>query len=211
MLQVLAGGGNLAQAEQLDERYRRELTASADAGEIERQAALASQLTVLYLKQDFAGLLTLALQPELAGSAAYFRYQCHLEMGQCAAAAADLKSQGGTLNPTDLLRLSVCARTSGDLEKAAEWQDLACAQFERGQEDQREISKLLRRAADVTVQDTRDVSADAGQKAILLIALAQQSKDHRDELLALAERLNYSRLFPYHFNRKAIEALRGAN
>jgi tetratricopeptide (TPR) repeat protein len=209
-LEVLAAAGKLSQARDVTARYQRDTTALPDAGENGKQAAQASQITILYLNQEFAELLALAQQPELADSLAHLRYQCHLEMGECDAAAVDLKSKPGVPDGFDLVRLSICARMSGKAEKAAELQQEACAQFDQGLKEQRLVSSLLGRAADATVEETSDLNFEPRRKATLLIALAQQSTSHRDELLAMAEKLNSSRLFPYTFHWKAIAALREA-
>ena len=82
--------------------------------------------------------------------------------------------------------------------------------FDQGAREQRQITSLLKQAAEATVEKTRDVNIDPRQKAIVLIALAQQSTSHRNELLALAEKLNASRGFPHNFQEHAIAALRQA-
>ncbi len=209
LLEVLAARDKLSKAREHNVDFQRDITALPNSGENGKQAIQTSQVTMQYLDQDFAELLAFAQKPELPDWAAYLRYQCHLELGQYDAAAVDLQSKGGAPDGFDLLRLSVGARMSGDAQKAAEWQGQVCDQFDQGLEEQRRVSSLLKRAANVTLEETRDVNVDPRQKAILLIALAQQSTSHRGELLALAEKLNSSRLFPYHFQRRAIAAVQG--
>ena len=109
LLEVLAAAGKLSEVKELHAQYERQLANYPDAGAQGREAAAASEAEMLYLTQDYAGLFALAERPELADRAAGLRYQCHLETGQCGAAAADLQAGRGAPDGFDLLRLSVCA------------------------------------------------------------------------------------------------------
>ncbi len=60
----------------------------------------------------------------------------------------------------------------------------------------------------MTVQQVTDLEIEPGTKAIIAIALAQQSPEHRAELLTLGEKLNYAMRFPHYYLQSAIAALR---
>ncbi len=54
----------------------------------------------------------------------------------------------------------------------------------------------------------QDITLDVQDKLTLLLALAQHAPPDKERFLDLAERLNFSPLYPYFFNRTAIAALR---
>jgi tetratricopeptide (TPR) repeat protein len=211
LLDVLAAQDKLAQARYFNDEYLKQLAAQGTNSENERFAARAAQCRMLYLDKSFTELLAQSQEPELASSAANLRYQCHLELGQYADAAADLESGAGQRDPTDLVRLSIGWRMAGDEPRATECRTKACERLDAGLPDGRQIAAILRAGADAKWEDIESLSIEPERKATLLIALAQQSPARQDQLLALAEKLNYARLFPRHFHERAIAALREKN
>ena len=206
LLEVLAAQNKLGQAMAANAQYAKALNALPETGDDVQQAIEIVEIMLWYLQQDFRRILKHS--DRSPDEFAFLRYQCHLELGMYDDAAADLELAGNPPDPFNELQLSVGWRMSGDERKADAWQNRACEQFEQGLAQQRQIASLLRGAAGATLEAAHDVTLQPHEKTIVLIALAQQSGDHEDELLALAEKLNYSRKFPYYFNERAIAAAR---
>ncbi len=211
LLSVLAAQGRIAEARSASDEYHRRLSDAGGTEEFWHRALVFEQLRLTYLEGDFDAFLKLSDDPIVAEWAAYVRYQGHLEKELYDAAAADLSQNNGTVNGFDSLPLAIGWRLAGDGIKSAEWWDKAIAQLERGATEHRYVATLLRKAPDISDDELRTLSVDAQHKALILIALAQQTRVRRDSLLTLAEKLNYLPGFPHHFIARAISAIRATD
>jgi hypothetical protein len=206
LLSLLGAQGQLGRARTETDRYVESIQALPDAGPSGQTAVAAVEFAMGYLEGEFDGILA-QMQHEPEGH--YGRYQCYLEMGRNDDAAAELDATGDTASGYDLLNLSVAYRLQGDEAKAARWHDRAYARFAAGSQDERQLAALLSRGGGVSLADIDNVTLEPKRQPIALVALAQQSPEARAGLLERAERLNYSRMFPYRFLQRAIAASRG--
>ncbi len=163
-----------------------------------------------YLDGDYPRLLEDADAPELADVSPQLRFQARLELGQFDKAAEELAAIEGPSDSFHPLRLAVAWRATGKAQQADEWLEKACQQLEADEIDNQRAAALLRGATTASWSDIQDVSLDPTDKVVFLLALAQLSPDKRNDLLALAERLNYSPTFSHHFNRRIIGMMRDA-
>ena len=102
------------------------------------------------------------------------------------------------------LELGLAYRLAGDESRAAEWTDKACSKLESGDADARRASTLLRSTDAPTREALDNVTMDARNKALLAAVLAVKFPALHDELGALAQRLNVTRLPPYHLVQRAV-------
>ena len=208
LLDVLAAQGKLDEVKQTDQAFADRMAASPDLDETQKKVAKVSRMRMLYLTKDYATLLAEANDADFQAVATDLRFPAHLEQGELAAAAADLEAKTEGQDPLDALLLSIALRAAGDEQQAAAWQAKALPPLAAADIDHARISPLFAAPADVTVQQVTDLEIEPGTKAIVAIALAQQSPEHRAELLALGEKLNYAMRFPHYYLQSAIAALR---
>ncbi|REK09484.1 MAG: hypothetical protein DWQ37_18815 [Planctomycetota bacterium] len=206
LLAVLAAQGRMNDVRHASEEYVQGFAMMGENGPNAREAIALSEYTAAYLTSDFAAVLAASDRPELAKYAANLRYQANLELGRYDRAAEALQADDGGADAMDSLQLSVAYRAAGDHAGAAYWQNRACSQLDDGRREEVAIAEMLRRASELNMDETRNLALVPRQKVTALIALAQQSPKHREELLKLATRLNYSRIFPHHFNERMIAA-----
>jgi|GEM_PF-2134853 len=160
-----------------------------------------------YLERDFAQVLKDSHTYPLAGGEARMRYQAHLELGQLDEAGKSLLAAGG--DGFDMLQLCVAWRLAGHEAKAREWQTRAIQKLSAGNAGQQLAAKLVTEPASVSLRDVQHVVLEPANKVALLLAIAQQQpRAQREELLSLAERMNYTRGALCYFREGVIKALK---
>src|SRR4029077_14308303 len=97
----------------------------------------------------------------------------------------------------------------GDAAQGAEWQRRAVDHVAPGDPEGRRLFDFLKQAPRVNLADvTSATHIVPAAKAIGLTALAQQCPEQRGELTALAEKLNFSPVFPHRFLADVLAKLR---
>lgn len=163
----------------------------------------ASRIRMHYLLRDFLALLS-----ELEGSEDAApdmeRFRALVEAGRLPEAArffepADVKTDG-----YPELCLSIGYTQQGDSKEAGRWYARAIERLAAGPAEKRAAAEVLRKGTGAGPADLTFHSMPS-ERAILLVALAQQDSDHRDDFLARAAKLNHTREFPYHLLNRASE------
>jgi hypothetical protein len=106
------------------------------------------------------------------------------------------------------LLLSVAWRRKGDNAQSAAARERAIAAFQKGRRDERRVAELLAQAPDKRAGAAELLAIEPSMKAVVLTALAELCPERKDDLLSLADKLNYRRHFPHHFLNSAIAELR---
>lgn len=140
-----------------------------------------------------------------ADSMAFLAY---LEADEIDAAAARLQQLGSAPGGHNILLLSIGYGLAGREDKARTWRDKAREQFASSIRHYQVAAELLGRVPDVDAAAARDLDLAPGDKPVLLVALAQCCPDAREELLPLAEKLNYRLDATARFLRRAIEKMK---
>lgn len=208
LLELLVAQGKLGDASRAHQKYVTAFKVHPEGGEGADMAQKIGWMKLHYLEPNYRRLLADAQDPTLAQLAAGLRFVAHLETGNFAEAAADLESDPNGTDAFDELYLSIGWRLFGDSAKADEWQEKARRRLAEGLVYEQNIASLLEHPTNVSWDEIDELQTDFGQKAAVLVALAQQSPDKREKLLALAEKLNCERKFPYHFLNRVIEKMR---
>lgn len=210
LLVVLAAADKLGEAEQALADFNHRLT-TADPSQA---AAMTRQLRdrLLYVQGDFAGLLAdtaaEAASDAEADESALARYWAKFELRQVIQPPLGVNPVPSEHQGYSLLCQSLAWVERGDAAAAADARVRAIDEFRVGGFDDRQIAALLARGDDWTDHDLDNLPLDPTQKCIVLVAMAQESGERAAPLLALAEKLNFERHFPYHFVRRTIERLR---
>jgi tetratricopeptide (TPR) repeat protein len=206
LMRVLAAQERLDDMSRLNELYRRDATPNIPP---ELQATAFGGLDFLsrYLRKDFDEILAHADQapPELVTS----KYCALLELGRLEEAETAIKSLPDPFainNAFHELCLSIAWRQRGNATRADFWRSLAGEHLVASDSDGKVIDNLLNHASTLTEVDIQQFTTTTNQKAIILVALAQKFPEQKQQLLALAKKLNFALDFPHHFIERAIEA-----
>ena len=148
-----------------------------------------------------------ALEKALAGDSrpgsAFFRYQVLVEMGRLDEAVRP----PGADSPADApgeLALFVASSLAGKAGDADAARLRAIAILEKKGADLRRAADLLRGTTPPVKEQLDAVVVSPTEKALLCVALAQRFPAQREELRALARKLNVEPAFPFHLIRRAI-------
>lgn len=167
---------------------------------------LQSQLYLMYLQAEFDKML--AESSKLDDRR--LRCQALLELGRLqdlpsAPSFLDLKPSQAT--GSQHLLLSVAWALQQDQKRSAEALQDAIREFSQGSPEERQLAISLGHPDKATVAEVRGITVPPSHKALALIALVQRGAAQRKELLELATKLNFSRQFPYHFVKRAVDSL----
>ena len=171
-----------------------------------RQLGRKSRLHLRYLEGNFDDMLegTRALNDQQL--ALKLAWGARLERGETPPIPADL-------DPDEAGLLHLCRGLAlgwEGVQPAADDFAAALAAFRRGSALSRPLARTLEQVETVGIAELQKLRMKSQAKAILLLSVATRRPDLRHELLALAERLNYSQEFPYYFLRRQIAARRTA-
>ncbi len=172
------------------------------------QRALLARIELLYLEKDFEGLLKACGSLNDKRLAREIAFQAYLELAQPEKAAEAIGRSTAAQAGYRSLLLSIACALTGESQKARTWRERAAAQLARLRGESGRVADLLKKGGDVSVEELTAVVTIPAYKAALLVALAESAPGKKAELLALAEKLNYRRLFPHHFLARAVQAMR---
>jgi tetratricopeptide (TPR) repeat protein len=162
------------------------------------------RLMVYYALSDFDKISQeSASLPQQATS--YIRLEAALATGRVEDIPPGSGLESAPQEEWTALELALAYQLAGNEMGFAEWTDKVCAKLDEGAADSRRAAALLR-STDAPTRDALDnVTLDARNKAVLAAVLADKFPDQRDELTALARRLNITRLPPYHLVARAVD------
>lgn len=203
LLAVLVAAGKRSEAEQAIADFNQRLTTAnpTEAPTITRQ--LRDQW--LYLRGDFAALLAATAD---ADESALARYWAAFELRQVIQPPLGVDPIPAEHQGYSLLCQSLAWAERGDAAGAAEAKTQALELFRAGGGGDRHVANLFDKDDDWTDRDLDHLPLDPTHKCIVLVAMAQDSGGRAARLLALAEKLNFERQFPYYFLKRTIERLR---
>ncbi len=202
---VLYAQNKVDEARQVNEEYV--ARARAESKDFPAQTVGLCYGAQHYLERDFAQVLEDSQTYPLAGGEARMRYQAQLELGQLDEAGKSLLAAGG--DGFDMLQLGVAWRLAGHEAQAREWQARAIQQLNAGGDQHQLAAKLVTEPASVSRSDVQHVLLEPANKVALSLAIAQQQpRGKREELLSLAERMNYTLGALCYFRESAIKALK---
>ncbi len=161
------------------------------------------ELPYLYAKGDFENLAIRAQQvgPEGVENTFY----AALERGQLVDVPV---TQVPVFLPYWNLCRAIVANRLNDAPQAAA-SKAACLKLLEGKAgDDAVAAELLRQGPNAKWEDVEDLLMQPRLKAILLVTLAREAPQMKNECLDLAEKLNFSLSFPHHLIRKEIAELR---
>jgi hypothetical protein len=173
------------------------------------QLALRGKISLLYLKGDLEGILeeskAFNLSPELSSA---YAYMAHLELGHVSDAESSLTANpDGKIPEESMLLMFLAWSKQKNRERADDWRHKAIEKFRKGQDEFRPVADMLEKGK-ADLDELADMPLQARQKSVVLTALAELDKEHRKELLALAEKLDFDTYFPHRFLRKIIEKMK---
>jgi hypothetical protein len=197
--------GDRAGARRARDKY---LTAVDGAGDVPADLARLIRIQLLELDGDYAAALAETRRLENKPAADVMAFRAHLVLGQVDEAAAKAASTSPVQAGLSALLVSIGYAVQGDEDKARAWRGKACLNLAKADQTHRMAADLLDRAPDVRPADVHDVRMLPAERVVLLVALAQCCPDARDELLPMAEKLNYSPFFPGSFLSRAIAKMK---
>jgi len=100
------------------------------------------------------------------------------------------------------------ARNQNNGEAAGQSRDAALTLLDRGNEDDWAVADVLRQAESLDWDNIADVHCDPAHKAVVLVVLAQERAELRNQMLELAEKLNFDLEFPHFLLDQMIAELR---
>ncbi|MDB5336135.1 MAG: cellulose synthase subunit BcsC [Planctomycetaceae bacterium] len=191
------------QAEQeyqaLQGRLRQQPALQQHAGIISRSL----ELPYLYAKGDFDNLATRAQQVGPEG--AEYAFYAALECGQLVDVPT---TQVPIFLPYWHLCRAIVARRLNAAAQAAASKAAALTLMEGKAGDEAVAAELLRQGPNAKWEDIEDLLMQPRLKVVLLVALAHEAPQMKNQCLDLAEKLNHELSFPHHLIRKEIAELR---
>lgn len=168
---------------------------------------LQSRLYLMYLQSEFDKMLTESTKLDDR------RLHCQalLELGRLQDLPQDpsfLDLKPSQANGSQHLLLSIAWALKQDQKRSAEALQDAIREFSRGSPEERQLAISLGHPDKATVAEVRGITVPPSHKALALVVLVQRGATQKAELLELATKLNFSRQFPYHFVKRAVDALR---
>jgi hypothetical protein len=177
-------------------------TYPAQAAKLELQ----SRLYLMYLQAEFDKMLA------ESGKLDDTRVRCQalLELGRLQDLPRDpsfLDLKPSQANGSQHLLLSIAWALQQNERRSGEALQDAIREFSQGSPEERLLAVSLEHPDKATVAEVRGITVAPSHKALALLVLVQHGAPEKKELLDLAVKLNYSRQFPYHFVKRAVEAL----
>jgi hypothetical protein len=204
LVEVLAAQSDWPQAEASANEYATRLT--NEGGPVaSKMASDAFSMLLLYQQGKFEELLTQAPTVQAHAAATFGRFYANLELGRLDEAERAM-AEGGSKDPITMLGLSVAWREKGNQAKAAHWQSAAIEALQPYQEG-RHMAELLADGPKADWSKVQRTALDAGPKALVCVALAQQCPEHRVQLATLADRLSFQPTYGQHLVKRVAAAL----
>ncbi len=199
--------GREAEAEQAHNTYVAQLNASGLPGA--EQYRSMSVMSLDYRKQDFQAFVNHSKESGIPQADKTAAVSAAIETNDPAKAAGIFDSGDVEVTSNWALELSIAWREKGNREEADKWRTTAIDLLMQEGPESVYVANLLKRSKEqpVTQAEVVDINMEPSQKALMLLALAENAVD-REAMLSLAEKLNFARDFPYHFLRRSIEAAR---
>ena len=159
-----------------------------------------------YATGDFAALEKDSL-PDRSPAGRRALFQALIEEGRVTAA---VKMQPlDSAKPEDAMHclvVSVALRQAGDATAADAWLERGAQFMDESSRSETAFAGLVRSAAPPDVAAVAAIKTDSMAKAILLATLAAKHPAQRAELNAIARRLSYPRVYPYHLLQRLSAA-----
>lgn len=207
-VQAAAGAIDRARATQSDYAQRFEQFQTIAGNSEAFRLAILSKLSLLYLENDFEGILKESSALREPQQIDGVNFQAHLEMGNIEAAERALPlDPSGKASEAGAMLLSLAWSQKGDAAKAGEWRKKAAETLRTGSDEEKQAAAMLE-SGKVDLEEVSGLTLGQTHKAIWLVALADVSPDHRKELLDYAEKLNTDTYFPHRFLKQTIEKMR---
>jgi tetratricopeptide (TPR) repeat protein len=159
---------------------------------------------LLYFRGDFAAICS--MEPNAAWKTGpEFRLQVLAAAGRPQEVAQDASLQSVREQPWNALAVSLAFSIGGNSLEAERFVKIACTGLNQGDADSRLAAAILQDGKPPEDGQLDEVIVPAQEKALLAAVLAYRFPANRMKLLALARKLNVSRLPPHQLVRLAIK------
>ena len=210
LMQVQAAAGAIERAWATQGEFVRQIEQqdspgqNADPG----QYGLQSRLNLLYLEGDMHGFLSECLGLRNLAKAASESFTAHVELGNLSEAETALTASMSGNDPEQrALLLSLAWSRTGNREKADAWRKQALEHLRRGS-DELKLAATILESGKIDREEIDGLTLATPLKSLWLVALADGSPEHRQELLDYAEKLNTDTYFPHRFLKRTIEEMK---
>jgi tetratricopeptide (TPR) repeat protein len=206
LLRVLVADGRVEEANKAHQQFAQR--AGGGGGPDDADLSLQSEMALCYLTGDLEGWLSRAEKLSSPDSINTVAALAHLELGHLEEAAKELGEDPSEHSGFSALLFSLAWKQKGNRAEADRWRQAAIKLFAAASPDDALVAGLLAQGDQVDVDEVDELSLQRGSKALVLVALADASPTHRQELLDRAETLNTLGAFPYQFLKRTIETMR---
>jgi tetratricopeptide (TPR) repeat protein len=150
------------------------------------------QLSAAYTAGDWAAIEKIIGEPNEISDKVLLALQSQKTISD------DLLAQADSFPPMWLLLCYISESQLGNEKNAALFLDEAAKRFERGDFNERFVSRCLKDEK-IEMDNVCCISLDISLKPVVLTALGIRFPEYREKFFELAHQLNYKKVFPYHF------------
>ena len=171
------------------------------------QIELQSRLLMAYLRTDFDAFFDYAKKIKNETERKNYFQTVYLNRGEMAKTES-LPGIEKTMDRYDCLLYWLGWLDKGQPDKAGRWLEKAREKFCLSKDEDRVVGDWLDKPCPGIVERLLDLTVHFDQKRILYPVFARLCPRERSALLAMAEKLNFSLVFPHHFLAKTIRGMK---